>query len=117
MTLLLATFALVFLRAIQQQNVIGGHYVLATLTSYLMAVADVSCVILVVHTGWAAIPWVGTGGALGVTAAMWVHRRFAKKKSAAPAPETPPARGIPPRLPPREVNDSVIPFPWKGPKP
>lgn len=34
-----ATFSLVFLRAIQQQNVIGGHYLAATFTSFAMAAA------------------------------------------------------------------------------
>lgn len=31
--------------------------------------------VLIVDTGWPAIPWVGTGGAMGVTAAMYLHRR------------------------------------------
>jgi hypothetical protein len=76
MNLLLATFALVFLRAIQQQNVIHGHYVMAALTPYALAVAEVASVLWVVSTGWAAVPWVGTGGALGVVSAMAVHRRY-----------------------------------------
>lgn len=76
MTILLATFALVFLRAIQQQNVIHGQYIMAAVTPYAIACAEVASVLLVVHTGWWAIPWVGTGGALGVTSAMWVHRRM-----------------------------------------
>ncbi len=76
MNLLIATFALVFLRAIQQQNVIHGHYVMAALTPYALAVAEVASVLWVVSTGWAAVPWVGTGGALGVVSAMVVHRRY-----------------------------------------
>lgn len=78
MTLLLATFALVFLRGLQQQNVIHGQYVAAALTPFLIACAEVASVLFVVNTGWSAIPWVGTGGALGVTSAMWVHRRMRK---------------------------------------
>lgn len=76
MNMLLATFALVFLRGIQQQNVIHGQYLAAAITPFLIAAAEVASVLLVVQTGWSAIPWVGTGGALGVTAAMWTHRRF-----------------------------------------
>lgn len=76
MNILLATFALVFLRAIQQQNVIGGHYWLAAITPYAIACAEVATVLWVVNTGWSAIPWVGTGGALGVTSAMYVHRKW-----------------------------------------
>lgn len=76
MKLLLATFALVFLRGMQQQNVIHGHYVWAAITPYAIAAAEVASVVWVVQTGWQAIPWVGTGGAMGVTLAMYVHRRM-----------------------------------------
>lgn len=79
MEILAATFSLVFLRAIQQQNVIGGHYMAAAITPYLIACAEVASVLLVVQTGWSAIPWVGTGGALGVTSAMLAHRRLANR--------------------------------------
>jgi hypothetical protein len=79
MKILLATFALVFLRAIQQQNVIGGHYLSAALTPYLIACAEVASVLWVVAIGWPAVPWVGTGGALGVTSAMILHRRYFRR--------------------------------------
>ena len=75
----LAVFVTVFGRAIQQQNVIGGHYIAAALTPYLIAVGDVGTVLLTVHGGWAAIPWVGTGGALGAVSAMWAHRKITGK--------------------------------------
>jgi len=76
MNLLIATFGLVFMRAIQQQNVIHGHYWWAAITPYAIAIFEVATVLWVVDSGWAAIPWVGTGGALGVTAAMFLHRRY-----------------------------------------
>ena len=76
MTLLFATFGLVFMRAIQQQNVIHGHYIMAAITPYAIAIFEVATVLWVVDTGWSAIPWVGTGGALGVTSAMALHRRY-----------------------------------------
>lgn len=76
MKIMLATFGLVFLRAIQQQNVIHGQYILAAITPYAIAIAEVASVLWVVQIGWSAIPWVGTGGALGVTSAMFLHRRF-----------------------------------------
>lgn len=78
MKIMLATFALVFLRAWQQQNVIHGHYVMAAITPYAIAVAEVASVLWVVSVGWSSIPWVGTGGAMGVVSAMYVHRRFRK---------------------------------------
>jgi hypothetical protein len=79
MKILAATFALVFLRAMQQQHVIGGHYVAAALTPYAIAVAEVASVLWVVSIGWTAIPWVGTGGALGVLSAMYLHRRYFRR--------------------------------------
>jgi len=79
MTIILATFVVVFGRAIQQQNVIGGHYISAAITPYLIAVGEVAVVLLVVDTGWQAIPLVGSGGALGAVSAMWVHRQLWKK--------------------------------------
>jgi len=81
MSILIATFIGVFARAIQSQNVIGGHYVAAALTPYLIAAGDVAAVLLVVDAGWWSIPWAGTGGALGAVAAMLTHRAFFKVAS------------------------------------
>ena len=78
---MLATLTLVFLRAMQQQNVIGGHYLAAAFTSYLMAGAEVGVVLSVVSYGWDAVPWLGTGGAVGVTAAMAAHRWVFRRKA------------------------------------
>ena len=74
MNALTVTFALVFLRAFQQQNVIHRYFGLAALTSYGIAAAEVGLVLAVVDSGWPAVPWIGTGGALGVTAAMAAHK-------------------------------------------
>jgi hypothetical protein len=79
MALVLATFAVVLGRAIQSQNVIGGHYLAAAVTPYFIAVGEVLSVLLVVDTGWSAIPYVGTGGALGAVAAMWTHRYVVRR--------------------------------------
>ena len=68
-----------FILAKQQQFVIHGNFTMAALNPYLIACAEVSSVLLVVHKGWASIPWVGTGGALEVTAAMYTHRKFVRK--------------------------------------
>jgi len=78
--LLFATMLLVFLRAFQTQNVIHKHYLSAVGTSYLMAIGEVTLVLMVVEIGWTAIPWIGTGGALGVTLSMYVHSRCFKKE-------------------------------------
>lgn len=79
-----ATFSLVFLRAIQQQNVIGGHYIAASLTSFAMAAAEVAMVLQVVEHTWSAVPWIGAGGAIGVTAAMVAHRWATRERQRKP---------------------------------
>ena len=79
MTALIATAALVFLRAFQQQNVIGRHYIAAALTSFAMALAEVSVVLVVVSKTWEAVPWIGAGGAIGVVGAIFLHRRMFKR--------------------------------------
>jgi len=81
MKLLLATFGLVFMRAIQQQNVIHGNYLAAAITPYAIAVFEVATVLWVVDAGWYAVPWVGAGGAIGVTSAMYLHRYFRRAKN------------------------------------
>ena len=72
----LATCLLVFMRGIQQQNVIHGNYKLAFVTPYLIACGEVASVLLVVSTGWSSIPFVGTGGAVGIVLSMYVHKRW-----------------------------------------
>jgi len=80
MEIIFATFIVVFGRAIQQMNVIGGHYVPAAITPYFIAIGEVLVILLVVEKGWAAIPLVGTGGALGAVSAMWIHRKIWRKQ-------------------------------------
>ena len=59
MSAAVASFFLVYLRAIQQQNVIHGHYWLAAGTSFVMAMAEVAVVLAVIHYTWSAVPWIG----------------------------------------------------------
>ena len=80
LSVMFAVFCLVALRAFQQQNVIHKYYWWAAVTSYGIAFAEIALIINVVHMGWAAGWWVGTGGALGVITAMYVHKRFVQKK-------------------------------------
>ncbi len=72
--LVVTTFALIFLRAWQQQNVIHGFYVWAVITSYGIALADVLTVVGITKYGVASVIYVGTGGALGVVCAMALHK-------------------------------------------
>lgn len=78
-----ATTLLVFGRAIQSQNVIGGHYVAAAATSYAIAAGEIAVVGAIMVSGWSAWIWIGSGGALGAVAAMWLHRALFRSKQAA----------------------------------
>jgi len=76
------TLLLVFGRAIQQQNVIHGHYVAAALTPMLIAAGEIAIVGAIVLDGWSSWPWISAGGGLGAITAMAVHRWIrASKKS------------------------------------
>ncbi len=71
--LFITAMLFVFLRAFQQKNVAGLYYKMAVVTSYLLAVTEVTMVITVVGLGWSSIVVVGTGGAIGVVLAMKYH--------------------------------------------
>lgn len=73
---MIASFFVVFGKAWQQQNVTHGHYAWAAITSYGLAICEVAILLIVIDKGWPAVPWIGTGGALGVTSAMWLHKRI-----------------------------------------
>ena len=76
MNALIASFCIVFLKAMQQQHVIHRHFYWAAVTSYGLAVCEVAVLLIVIDKGWPAVPWIGTGGAMGVTLAMWTHGKM-----------------------------------------
>lgn len=75
----LSTLIFVFFKALQQQQVVSGMYLRVVPTSFCMAFCEVAILLLVVKAGtmWAFIP-MGTAGALGACAAMWIHRRYVR---------------------------------------
>lgn len=75
---IVASFGMVFFKGIQQQNVISGKYKSAFFVSYLMAIFDVAVVSTIVVAGWDSIIPIGTGGAVGIIAAMYLFRRIHK---------------------------------------
>jgi len=75
----ISSFVMVFLKAMQQQNVIHGNWIMVPFVSLGLAVTEVAIVLFVVKSGWAAIPWMGTGAGLGAVCAMWLHRRLFKR--------------------------------------
>jgi hypothetical protein len=76
----MAAFCMVFLKGLQYQNVIGGYYFPAVFISYCICAAEVATITFVVMEGFNMIPFSGTGGALGITASMYVHRNFLSKR-------------------------------------
>lgn len=80
MKIMIATFFLIFLKAIQQQNVVGGHYWPAFLTSYALALVEVLVIYWIAKTGLDAVLWVGTGAAFGCITAMFLHKKLIKVK-------------------------------------
>jgi len=77
--------ALVFLKAIQQQNVVGAHYAAAVATSYALGFAELYLIHAAAQAGaaWPVALAIGTGGALGVTAAMRAHPHLVTRRPAA----------------------------------
>lgn len=71
-----ATFGAVFLKGFQHKNVIHNRYKWIALTSYLMSAADVVVIGLVAKYGWSLAFWNGTGAAMGMLLAVWLHNRF-----------------------------------------
>jgi len=48
-------------------------------TSYAMAIAEVVLVLYIIDGGVNTIPWIGSGGALGVVGGMYFHRKYLQK--------------------------------------
>lgn len=73
----IATFAYVFLRAMQQLNVVHGHYWRILPTSVGMGIGDVVLILLIVKadTLWIGISN-GLAGACGCYLAIYLTKRF-----------------------------------------
>ncbi len=74
------SFVSVFLKGFQHKNVIGNHYRLVAVTSYAMAVSDVTFVGLAAKNGFEIAMPCGTGAALGMVLSMYLHNRFIKPR-------------------------------------
>jgi hypothetical protein len=72
------SFLTVFLRVLQHKNVVGNHYKLAFMNSWLMACAEVLTISLIVKGGWVIAFTSGMGGSFGVILSMWLHNRLFK---------------------------------------
>lgn len=78
MEILISTFFTVGLLGFQQQNVHGGHYLLAAITSMAIAGAQYVMIVSVADGG----SWIlmGIGGAAGVTSSMFIHKKYVRRK-------------------------------------
>jgi len=79
-SLFIASFVLVFIRAFQQRNVAFDRYLAILPTSLLFAAADVYVVITVVNAGFkiSTVLSMGIGAGLGAMLAMFIHKKVFK---------------------------------------
>lgn len=70
------TFVSVGLKGFQHKNVIANLYLHTFLTSYGMAFMDVLLIGLIAKSGWSIAFASGTGAALGMVVAMWLHNKM-----------------------------------------
>ena len=80
LALFASTFTVVFALGFQQQNVTGGHYRAAFLTSFVIGGAYLFLYKLVPDAGPNEMAAYLAGGPFGITAGMWVHARTLGKK-------------------------------------
>jgi len=76
------SFIAIGMKAFQQKNVTGHHYKLVVITSYIMTLTDVIFIGLVVRHWWDLVLSSGTGAALGMISAMFLHNRYVGEKDA-----------------------------------
>lgn len=73
------SFASIFLKGWQTQNVLGKHLKSIVIVSYLMGFLDILAIGLVVQYGWTIAFTAGTGGALGMLVAVLFHDKVYKR--------------------------------------
>lgn len=76
-----AAFLFVALRAFQQKNVQGDHYVLVIPVSIAMAASEAVVIVNIARAGWdlGLVLAVGVGSGLGCVTAMLIHNRYVKR--------------------------------------
>jgi drug/metabolite transporter (DMT)-like permease len=89
-----STFTVVFALGFQQQNVTGGHYVAAFLTSFVIGGAYLSLYKLMPDASWSEVAAYLAGGPFGIVASMWLHKRTIgrRRRSAEVNPSRPSPR-------------------------
>ena len=80
LALFASTFCAVFALGFQQQNVTGGHYLAAFLTSYLIGISYLALYRWMPDPTWSQVLAYLNGGPLGIVASMWTHQRTVGRK-------------------------------------
>lgn len=75
-----ANFAFIGLKAFQQRNVMGAHYALISMTSFLLASVEVYVIWKMAQHGptLAMVATLGAAGGSGACLATWLHQRHVK---------------------------------------
>lgn len=83
-SLFLASFMFVFLKAFQQRNVAFDHYKWIVPVSFGMAATEVYVISTIVMTGYSfnAVLGMGLGGGTGALLSMYLHKRYLGVKHA-----------------------------------
>ena len=81
MTLIIASFISVFVKAFQQRNVAFNNYISVPLFSFGMAFTEVYIIINIVELGasWDVIWRLAVGAILGCWTAMYLHNKLHNK--------------------------------------
>lgn len=76
----LINFLYIFLKAIQQLNVVHGRYALVYPVSILMGICEACILLYIVKTGsiWIGVSN-GAGAGFGAILAMWLHKKTLRK--------------------------------------
>lgn len=80
LVLFCSSFVVVFSLGFQQQNVTGGHYLAAFLTSFAIGGSYIFLYKLMPSAGMVETVCYLAGGALGIVSSMWIHKRTVGRK-------------------------------------
>ena len=94
LALFLSTFSVVFALGFQQQNVTGGHYIAAFLTSFWIGGSYLALYRWMPDPTWGQVAAYLGGGPFGIVSSMWIHKRTVGR---GPRPRT----QLPPKAAPR----------------
>lgn len=68
------------MRGFQHKNVVGSHYKLIAVCSYLIIFCDALTALFVVKVGILITIPAGTGAAIGMVLSTWLHDTYIKRK-------------------------------------